>query len=96
MALRKKNRCVGCGQPARPSRIARRADCGLPPYLAEGYRQAAKDMYYDEGMIEVDASAPISAIAEGREGAYVQAWVWVPGGDVADPQTLALEESEAA
>jgi hypothetical protein len=95
MALRKKNRCVNCGQPARPSRIARQADCDLPPDLAEGYRQAAKEMYYDEGMVEVDDGAPISAIAEGREGAYVQAWVWVPGSDVADPQTLALDDEAA-
>jgi hypothetical protein len=40
------------------------------------YRTRAKELYHEDGQIEVDDNAPISRGDD--EGAYVQAWVWVP------------------
>ena len=40
------------------------------------YRDAAKELFHCEGELEIDAAAPVSK--GGDEGAYVQAWVWVP------------------
>lgn len=40
------------------------------------FRVRAKEMYYQEGKIEVDSNARISRGDD--EGAYVEAWVWVP------------------
>ena len=42
----------------------------------EWFRIRAKELYHDEGEIEVDDNALVSA-GDG-DGAYVQAWVWVP------------------
>jgi hypothetical protein len=42
----------------------------------EWFRTRAKELYNEEGRIEVDASARVSVGRGG--GAYVQAWVWVP------------------
>lgn len=42
----------------------------------EWFRSRAKEMYHEEGEIEIDEDAKVS-MSEG-EGAYVQAWVWVP------------------
>lgn len=39
------------------------------------YRKAAKSQYHSEGQVEIDDDALVS---ESEEGAYVQAWVWVP------------------
>ncbi len=48
------------------------------------FRQRARELYHDEGEIEVDDGATVS-IGEDA-GAYVQAWVWVSseGDDLAD------------
>ena len=41
----------------------------------EWYRNRAKSLYHEEGVIEVDSDARVST---GRDhGAYVEAWVWV-------------------
>lgn len=54
---------------------------GDPFAHAEGYRQAAKRLYYghggtfSDGDIDIDSDAVVS---ESDEGAYVAAWVWVP------------------
>ena len=42
----------------------------------EWFRKRAKELYQDEGEIEVDCDAIVSTGDGG--GAYVQAWVWVP------------------
>lgn len=42
----------------------------------EQYVLAAKKLYTSEGEIEVDANAEVSRGDD--DGAYVQAWVWVP------------------
>lgn len=41
------------------------------------YRGAAKQMHEEEGTLEIDEGAPISADPESDEGCYIQAWVWV-------------------
>lgn len=40
------------------------------------YVNAAQRLHHDEGTLEVDDAATVSHGAE--DGAYVQAWVWVP------------------
>jgi len=40
------------------------------------FRSRAKELYQEEGEIEIDDNARVSAGS--KEGAYVQAWVWVP------------------
>ena len=40
------------------------------------YRTRARELYHTDGEIEVDANAPVSRGDD--NGAYVQAWVWVP------------------
>lgn len=40
------------------------------------YIEAARLIYADEGVIEIDDSAKVSRGED--NGAYVQAWVWVP------------------
>jgi hypothetical protein len=42
----------------------------------EWFRARAKELYCREGEIEVDTNARISFGND--EGAYVEAWVWVP------------------
>jgi hypothetical protein len=39
------------------------------------FRSRAKELYHEEGEIEIDENAQVSV--SGDEGAYVQAWVWV-------------------
>lgn len=39
---------------------------------------AAKKAHYHEGTLEVDDTALVSR-CDNRDGAYVQAWVWVEG-----------------
>src|SRR5712691_6732601 len=49
------------------------------PATAKQYREAAKRLHQEDGECEIDANAKISrASTEDEEGAYVQAWVWVP------------------
>lgn len=45
------------------------------------FRARAKEMYHEDGAIEVDSNALISRDDDDDEGAYVQAWVWVPSRD---------------
>ena len=40
------------------------------------FRARAKELYQKDGKIEVDSNALISRGDD--EGAYVEAWVWVP------------------
>jgi hypothetical protein len=42
----------------------------------EWFRARAKELYGEEGQLEVDSNARVSTGAD--EGAYVAAWVWVP------------------
>jgi hypothetical protein len=46
------------------------------------FRARAKEIYYQEGEIEVDNNALISRGDD--EGAYVEAWVWVPSSEEED------------
>ncbi len=48
------------------------------------FRELAKDLYYDEGRIEIDDNAIVSRDIAPIEGAYVQAWVWVATDDEDD------------
>ena len=48
------------------------------------YIKAAKNIYHDEGRIEIDDRARVSEPAPGGDaGRYVQAWVWVSDTDAA-------------
>ncbi|HWZ31078.1 MAG TPA: hypothetical protein VNX18_07090 [Bryobacteraceae bacterium] len=40
------------------------------------FRALAKELYHEDGQIEVDDNACVSRGDE--EGAYVEAWLWVP------------------
>ena len=40
------------------------------------FRNRAMELYHEDGEIEIDDSAEVSI--GGDDGAYVQAWVWVP------------------
>jgi hypothetical protein len=45
------------------------------------YRMAAKRMFHRDGEVELDIDNPKQCLvskADSSEGAYVQAWVWVP------------------
>ena len=42
----------------------------------EWFRARARELYHEEGEIEVDSEAYVS-IGD-SDGAYVAAWVWVP------------------
>lgn len=42
----------------------------------EWFRTRAKELFHDEGQIEVDSTARVSTGSD--DGAYVEAWVWVP------------------
>lgn len=41
----------------------------------EWFRTRAKELYHEEGEIEVDSNARVSI---SDDGAYVAAWLWVP------------------
>lgn len=43
---------------------------------ADWFRTRAKELYHQDGEIEVDFDARVS-LGDDR-GAYVEAWVWVP------------------
>jgi hypothetical protein len=40
------------------------------------FRERAKQMYHEEGQIEIDSNAHVSIGTD--DGAFVAAWVWVP------------------
>jgi hypothetical protein len=42
----------------------------------EWFRTRAKELYHEEGEIEIDGAAAVSLGND--DGAYVAAWVWVP------------------
>lgn len=61
----------------------------------EWIRDSARELYEEEGRIEVDYDASVS-IGEDGKGAYVQAWVWVPlGEDESDSDMLTPEPNRA-
>ena len=45
------------------------------------YRKRAKELFQEDGRIEVDEDAVVSSNKDGDEGAYVQAWIWVSDDD---------------
>lgn len=47
------------------------------------YRIAAEDLFHREGQCEIDEGAKVSLGDD--EGAYVQAWVWVPASALEAP-----------
>src|SRR5260370_23329918 len=55
---------------------------------ARAYREAAKRLHHVEGECEIDDNAKQAKVSRTRkqdeEGAYVQAWVWVPREEVDD------------
>jgi hypothetical protein len=48
----------------------------------EWFRARAKELYHEEGEVEVECNALVSRGDD--EGAYVEAWVWVPLQDEED------------
>ena len=44
----------------------------------ERLRAKAREIYEDEGSVEVDDNAVVSRAKPSEGGAYIQAWVWVP------------------
>lgn len=53
------------------------ADDDIDHELAEHMRELAAEQYEEEGKIEVDPDALISAGAGYDEGCFVQGWLWV-------------------
>lgn len=53
-----------------------------PTLSDEQYREAAKNLYHNDGECEIDDTAVVSVSEDG--GAYVQAWVWVYDTDVTE------------
>jgi hypothetical protein len=49
---------------------------------AEWFRMRAKELYHQEGEIEVDDKALVSR--GDSTGAYVEAWVWIPSEERAE------------
>jgi len=47
------------------------------------YRDMARELYVEDGYIEIDDTAVISAPGDGGVGVYIQAWVYVANTDVA-------------
>ena len=65
--------------------------------LLRAYADAAKRLYHDEGSVEIDDGAEVSKGSD--EGAYVQAWVWVPADEIdldTDLEELAAAAQELA
>ena len=48
----------------------------------EWFRNQAKSTYHEEGQIEIDINARVSRGSD--DGAYVEAWVWVPSSQEQD------------
>jgi len=66
---------------------------GLPPEKAELVRGAAREMYGEDGELEIDSNAQLSC-GGGDQGCYVQAWVWVPYEDVEGMEEFCKEDDE--
>ena len=49
--------------------------------LLAKFREQAAKKFHDEGTIEIDDEPTVSC-ADPEEGAYVQAWVWVPRDEI--------------
>ena len=53
----------------------------MPEITSQRFRELAKDLYQDEGRIEIDDGGDVRRADEPEDwptkGAYVQAWVWV-------------------
>lgn len=62
--------------------------------LALAYVAAAARLYDDEGSVEVDENASVSAHSAGR-GAYVQVWMWVSSDDVRSEELETARETVA-
>ena len=58
----------------------REKDSGLTNAEADRFRSAAERLYSDDDC-GFDADAPIS-VGDPSQGAYVQAWVWVPASEL--------------
>ena len=63
------------------------------------YRRKAQEIYasgtggqFGDGDINVDDDAIVS---ESDEGAYVAAWVWVPGKEIADASSIEADPMSA-
>jgi hypothetical protein len=50
-------------------------DFSEPEWVSPKWEEAARRMYNKDGEIEIGYGAKVSM---SEEGAYVQAWVWVP------------------
>lgn len=48
-----------------------------PPF-EQAVRKKARELYHEEGTLEIDDDAIVS---ESEGGSYVAAWVWVPDED---------------
>ncbi len=47
------------------------------------YRRRARDLYHDEGVLEVDENAIVSQVnGQSGKGTYVQAWIWISDSDI--------------
>lgn len=60
--------------------------------IKQWFRSRAKELYHEEGEIEIDETAQVSISSE--EGAYVQAWVWVPSRKKPKKAAVLKEEEE--
>jgi len=57
----------------------------------EWFRVRARELYHEDGEIEVDGNARVST--SGDEGAYVEAWVWVPSEPNRKPHSTTTEST---
>ena len=65
--------------------------------VARRYRDAARRFYEREGEIALDdGDAPLVAIHDPLEGAYVMAWVWVSAKEAGIDPDLAASYRDAA
>ncbi len=60
----------------------------MPEITSRRFRELAKDLYQDEGRIEIDDNAIVNRGIEPVEGAYEQAWVWVAVDDEDDAEAV--------
>jgi len=54
-----------------------------PPF-EQAVRKKAREIYHEEGTLEIDDNAIVS---QSEGGCYVAAWVWVPDEDEFDAET---------
>lgn len=69
-------------------KVEQRCDTDGP--LEQKYYDAAVGLYHREGAVEVDDAALVSI---GVDGAYVQAWVFVPKEEVETEEAATAEAS---